>query len=156
MNKPQLHHLQKTFQVNNSFGFIPDDQKSLDTARQYLEKIIKLRRRIAYANVPVEGKPGTLLHVLSENYSDSPFPYEHLASSLECCADSLAFLWNLINRSQNEVNSFVPIWALGSMSRGVLVSACRILFVLLPDPLEEQKHNLSKIHYTISKNSSKA
>lgn len=77
--------------MNNSFGFIPDNQKSLDTARQYLEKIIKLRRRIVYANVPVEGKPGTLLHVLSENYSDSPFPYEDLASSLECCADNLAF-----------------------------------------------------------------
>lgn len=134
--------------MNNSFGFLPDDQGSLDLARQYLGKIDKLRKRIAHARVPAEGKQGTLLHLLSEEYCDSPFPYEHLGTSLECCADNLSFLWVLIHRSQNEPNSFVPIWAVGSMSRSVLISACRILFVLLPETLEEQKRNLSKIHYS--------
>lgn len=132
----------------NSFGITPIDQDSIDSSRTNIEKVQRTWQEVAAANVPALGTEGTLLYRLSHGYnSEDTTPLAHLATSAECCVNNLAFLWNLLY-DQLTTGQHVPIWAIGSISRSVLISACRILYVLLPESFEDQKKNLDRIHYS--------
>lgn len=130
----------------SSFGFRPDDLSSVQEAQENIDAINALWVEVYKGNVPRDGFEGTVLHQLAQDYlEEDTYPYSHLGSSAECCVNNLGLISALIDLYQN-TGFHVPIWTIGSVSRSVLISACRILYVLLPTSPEERKANLLKIH----------
>lgn len=139
------------FDLLHSFGFT-DDEESLKIAQSNIALSYKVWMEVcAYSSnhrLPPLGIQGTLIHQLSVGFtSEDSHPLSHLGSSAECCVSNLMFLDGLIS-DYKENGTHYSTWAIGSVSRSVLISAARILYVLLPDSLETKQENFEKIHFS--------
>lgn len=131
----------------NSFGIRDSDLIFLESALQSHSDIIPYARKLQTTNVPRLGTEGTILHQISEGWAGGSItPQHHLIASALCCFNNLDYLFDLFESSQKQGSLQPPIWAIASISRSVLVSASRILFVLLPDDNSVRQTNLRKIH----------
>lgn len=134
----------------HSFGFTDANQAHLKETRSSFSSAYKFWLEVYYYQaqngIDPLGNEGTLLHHLSEGYDpQEPTPLAHLATSAECCIYNMVLLLDLIEDYQNK-NLSISTWAIGSISRSVLISASRILYVLSPDSLDEKKSNLQRVH----------
>lgn len=131
----------------NSFGIRDSDLIFLESALQSHSDIIPYARKLQTTNVPRLGTEGTILHQISEGWAGGSItPQHHLIASALCCFNNLDYLFDLFESSQKQGSLQPPIWAIASISRSVLVSASRILYVLLPDDNSVRQTNIRKIH----------
>lgn len=85
------------------------------------------------------------MYRLSVSSSFQPSAYEILISSAATAVSNLSFLGNLMLDCINGKREIVPLESIASISRVVLISSSRILYVLHPNDDEERKEHLREV-----------
>ena len=96
----------------------------------------------SYTRIHPLPEPGSLLYELNTKYDDGAFPSNHLYVSVHCFVENLRLLQDMMEQSRNDEKIFSP-YSIGPIARAALVAACRVIFVLLAEDIE---NNMEKVH----------
>lgn len=129
----------------NPFGFPAEvTYETLEPISNYLETAYQTYCEcVDIFNVSQDSN--SVVNRLSKYFETGPIAYEVLFSSASAAINNLTHLHNLIYERIKDSQKNVPIETIASISRVVLISTSRLLYVLLPPTFEQKAEHLQKV-----------
>lgn len=96
------------------------------------------------SQLPDEPAKGSLLDRMQETGDFKTPIYFQLRACAECVVENLSFLSSLSESERKNGSTFSP-WSIAPIARTALLSACRLIYVFLPESFETQVANAQKV-----------